>query len=89
MPEESLEHRRKRLLYRSRYTGMKEMDALLGRFADRYLEILDAGQLDRYGLLLEAGDPNLLSWILEKSQPPPEYDHDVLKLLIDIKNSPL
>ncbi len=86
---ESLEHRRRRLLYRSRYTGMKEMDTLLGRFADRYLGGLDAGQLDRYDLLLSAGDAVLLSWILGRTMPPPEHDHDVLKLIIGIKNARL
>ena len=29
---ESLQDRRKRLIYRSSYTGMKETDLLLGRF---------------------------------------------------------
>ncbi len=87
--DESLEHRRRRLLYRSRYTGMKEMDTLLGRFADRYLGGLDAGQLDRYDLLLRVGDADLLSWILRRTMPPPEHDHDVLKLIIEIKNASL
>jgi antitoxin CptB len=43
---------RKRLRFRSWHRGTREMDLILGRFADAHLAAMDRGQLDRYGRLL-------------------------------------
>src|SRR3546814_11393524 len=51
----ALDARRKRLYYRSAYTGTKETDVLLGAFAARHLADLDDRQVDDYETLLEIG----------------------------------
>ncbi|MGG2362470.1 succinate dehydrogenase assembly factor 2, partial [Salmonella enterica] len=43
-----LEARRKRLIYRSLYTGMKETDLLLGAFARAHLPGFGSDELDQY-----------------------------------------
>src|SRR3546814_4941337 len=53
----ALDARRKRLYYRSAYTGTKETDVLLGAFAARHLADLDDRQVDDYEKLLEIDDP--------------------------------
>ena len=58
---EPIEIRRKRLIHRSRYTGMKETDLLLGAFAQRYVPGFDTDQLDAYERLLEETDADLRS----------------------------
>ena len=78
---ETLETRRKRLIHRSVYTGMKETDILLGAFARAHVPTFDAGQLDRYEHLLSAGDPVILDWVMARDTPPPEFESDVLNLL--------
>lgn len=85
---EAIEIRRKRLIHRSLYTGMKETDILLGAFAKAHLPGFDEGQLDRYETLLEAGDPVILDWALGREEPPTEFDTDVLKLLRNFKLVP-
>jgi len=87
MPEnsderESLALRRKRLRYRSRYRGTKELDLLLGSFADRHLEAFDRGQLDRFEALLESPEPMLLAWLVDGVPPPANLESDVLRLLL-------
>lgn len=82
---ESLEARRKRLIHRSVYTGMKETDILLGTFARAHVPGFTAEQLDSYDNLLKAGDPNILDWAMGRVEPPAEYESDVLKLLINFK----
>jgi antitoxin CptB len=78
---ESITVRRKRLIYQSRYRGRLESDLLFGRFADRYLPSLDAGQLDRYEALLQESDHDLFAWISGRAPVPPRHDHEVFALL--------
>jgi antitoxin CptB len=77
---------RKRLLYRGRHRGMREMDILLGGFAERHLDGFDCDQLARFGVLLELSDPDLYNWISGREPVPAEYDSDVMQLLLDFKN---
>jgi antitoxin CptB len=79
---EDLENRRRRLTYRSSYTGMKETDILLGAFARRYLPSFTAEQLDRYEVLLETrSDPEIYAWATGREAPPSEAQNDVVELL--------
>ncbi|GHD47820.1 succinate dehydrogenase assembly factor 2 [Thalassobaculum fulvum] len=76
-----LDARRKRLYYRSAYTGTKETDVFLGAFAERHLAELDDQQLDDYEKLLEIADPRLYKWITAQETPPAEYDTPVLRMI--------
>jgi antitoxin CptB len=82
---ESLTVRRKRLLYQSRYRGRIEGDLLLGGFAARHLAGLSAAQLDRYEALLQESDQDLLAWISGREPVPERHDHDVFRLLQDVR----
>lgn len=84
MPE-AIELRRKRLLHRSLYTGMKETDLLLGAFARAHLAGLSVEQLDRFERLLSAPDPDIFAWATGQLPPPPEHDHDVMAMLKGFK----
>ena len=86
--DETLEVRRKRLRFRSWHRGTKEMDLLVGSFADRHLADFDRAQLDRYEALLLEADPDLYNWMTGAVAPPPELDHDVMKLLRDFRYEP-
>lgn len=83
---ESLEERRRRLIYRSLYTGMKETDVLLGPFARRHLPEFSGAQLDRYERLLGQPDPDILDWVSGRQPVPADHDHDVMELLKNFKN---
>ena len=56
----------KKLIYRSKYTGTKETDILLGKFADKYLQNFSCSDLISYEKLLESGDPRI--WKLAVDQ---------------------
>ncbi len=85
---ESLEIRRKRLKFRSRHRGTKELDLLLGGFADRQLDSMSAAQLDQYEALLGVPDPVIYGWLAGRHAPPPEHDNDVTRLLLDFRFAP-
>ena len=75
---ENLENRRKRLRYRAWHRGMREMDLLLGSFADAMLPDATGDRLNRFEVLIEAGDVELLSWITGRAAPDEECDKDML-----------
>ena len=77
--------RRKRLRYRAAHRGMKELDILIGRFAETHLGAFDAAQLDRFEQLLEVPEPILYDWITGNAEPAPPHDHDVTRLLLAFK----
>jgi antitoxin CptB len=85
---DSLDARRKRLLYRSRYRGTLETDFLIGRFAASQIVGLDAAQLDRLEALLELPDPDLFDWATRRRPVPPEHDSDIMRLLIRFSEIP-
>ena len=77
-----MDARIKRLKFRAWHRGTKESDLLLGRFADRHLEALDAAQLDRFEALLEEADPDLVDWMTGRLPVPADLNHDVMELLL-------
>ncbi len=81
MQAEPIDSRRKRLIHRSLYTGMKETDLLLGAFARAHVAGFDTSQLDRYEELLGEPDPAIYAWAIEQEPVPPAHDNDVMRLL--------
>lgn len=75
------EERRKRLVHRSRYRGVKESDLLFGHFAATYLPLLNDDQLDRYEALLGESDQDILAWIYGRVPVPPQHDNEVFAML--------
>jgi antitoxin CptB len=73
--------RRRRLLFRCWHRGTQESDLILGSFAEGPIKTLDSSQLGRFEALLDCTDPDLFDWIFGVSDPPPEHDHDVMRLL--------
>jgi antitoxin CptB len=88
-PQDPLAEQRKRLRFRSWHRGTKEIDQLLGTFADAWLDRLDARQLACYEALLENSDPDLYAWILTLEAVPAAFDNDVLELLQSAQQKPV
>ena len=80
--------RRKRLYFRAWHRGTREADLILGSFAEAYLGGFGAAQLDRFEALLDCPEPDIFDWISRRAPPPPEYDHDVTRLLLDFRYTP-
>jgi antitoxin CptB len=80
-PNGHLDLRSRRLLFRCWHRGTQENDLILGAFAETSLGCFDSIQLARFEALLDCPDTDLFDWILGGSRPPPEHDHDVMRLL--------
>src|SRR5438552_13416240 len=68
-----LDDRRKRLLFRCWHRGTREMDLILGRFADTEIADLSDGDMAELERLLEAPDPDLYAALTGDTPLAPEY----------------
>ena len=80
---EDIAMRRKKLRYRAWHRGTKEMDLILGPFADANVERFDAAELDRLEALMNEEDPPLLTWVMGQAEPPEHVDRSFLQYVID------
>lgn len=67
---ENLEKRRKQLRFRSWHRGTREMDMILGSFADLHVPNMSSKELEDYASFLEISDPELYNWYMGKEQLP-------------------
>lgn len=70
---ETAEAALKRMAMRSWRRGTKEMDMILGPYADLHLAGMDAARLALYDRLLWENDQDLLPWVLGQVPPPGDY----------------
>src|ERR1700751_1773324 len=85
MPErwsEGLDERRRKLLFRAWRRGVREMDLIVGRFADVYIDKFDEPSLDQFERLIEVPNAALYAWVTGDETAPAEHDSAVLRELI-------
>lgn len=75
---EDLPLQRRRLRYRAWHRGTKEMDLLLGPFADARLEEMDGAAITRFAVLLEEADTDLQKWMLGQEPAPADADSELI-----------
>ncbi len=67
-----MDDRRKRLLFRCWHRGTREMDLILGRFADAEIASLSDNELTELERLIEIPDPDLYAALTGDRPLPPE-----------------
>lgn len=83
---ENMETRRRRLRFRSWHRGTKELDLLLGPFADAHLPDFDDEALGQYDALLAVPDPEIYAWIVQGAPVEPEHNNEVMQKIIAFNN---
>jgi len=78
---DGLDERRRRILFRCWHRGMREMDLVMGSFADAAIDKLTDAELSQLERLMQAPDPELYRWIAGEAEPPPHHDCPVFHLL--------
>lgn len=65
---DDLDERRRRVLYRARHRGTKELDWLVGRFADARVGAMSADDLDRFERLVALPDPVIAQLVMSRGE---------------------
>jgi antitoxin CptB len=87
MTQEDPGVRLKRLRYRANHRGMKEVDLILGPFADAHLAGLGEAELAAFELLLDVPDQQIYGWVLGEIHPGPDLDDTLIGIIRTIKLS--
>lgn len=84
-PAEPIELRRKRLLWRGSHRGIREMDLLMGGFAQTRLPTMTENELNEFEALIELPDQDLLSWITGEAPVPSTLSNALLPELLKFR----
>jgi antitoxin CptB len=76
-----LDARRRRVLFRARRRGLREMDLVLGAFVDMNLATMDEADVSEFERLLDVPDPQFLAWITGEEATPSQFDTPLLRRL--------
>jgi antitoxin CptB len=76
-----MDDRRKKLKFRAWRRGFREIDLILGGFADARLAGLDDAALDHFEALLDAPDQEVYAWITEAEPAPSAFETPTLALI--------
>ena len=82
-PNDGLDARRRRLMFRAWHRGMREMDLILGRFAEQAIAQLSAEELDDLEELMTVSDRELLGWITGETGMQAKFDTALFRRLRD------
>lgn len=77
-----LDPRRARILYRAWHRGMKEMDIILGNYADAHLAGLSDADLDELEELMDVPDAEAFTWFSGRLPVPEEYDTPLFRAIL-------
>ncbi len=80
--------RLKRMRMRSWRRGTKEMDLVLGPWADAHLDSMAEADLALYDRLLAENDQDLMAWILGQALPP-DWAAALLRRIADFASARL
>jgi antitoxin CptB len=83
LSSEGLDARRRRLLFRCRHRGIREMDFVLGRFADAQLARLNDAELDVLESWLDIPDQQMFAWVNGSEPTPSQIDTPMFRRLRD------
>lgn len=81
----SLDAFRRRARYRAWHRGTKELDLILGAYADARAKDFDAVMLARFEALMEHEEVNLAAWLISDAPLPQNCDHELIKAIRDFQ----
>jgi|TARA_Y100000768_G_scaffold48854_1_gene31837 antitoxin CptB len=85
--EKNTEIIRKKILFRSWHRGTKEMDLILGTYADNNLSNMSYDELMHFQSFLNLSDPDLYKWLISEEKAFPEEFRDLIEDIILKTNS--
>jgi antitoxin CptB len=78
---DGLDARRRKLLFRAWHRGSREMDLIIGPFADAWIERMSDADLDGFERLVDMPDPELYVLVVAEEAPPGAEKNELLRRL--------
>ena len=79
---ENIDNRRKQLRYRANHRGIKEMDIILGGYADQFIHQMSWDELDSLDELMDKNDRDLLQWFTAEIEVPPGINTQLFNAIL-------
>jgi antitoxin CptB len=86
-PDHATDTLRRRLLFQSKHRGVKELDLILGPFAEANLAGFDLAELREYAVLLAEPDPDIYDWLVGRLPLPPRLQNRVTQRVFAFGNA--
>ena len=86
---DSLTSRQRRALFHAWHRGMREMDLLLGPFADARIDSLSGEEMDQFEALMDVADGDLYAWLTGSAPVAPDHDNSVYRALAGFHDNPI
>ena len=83
-----MDERRRKLNFRAWRRGFREMDLIMGQFADQHIGAMSEDELQEFERLLATPDWEVYAWIVGNKPVPPNYAGPVLDRLLSFEYDP-
>jgi len=84
-----LDERRRRILFRARRRGLREMDIALDAFCDANLAALTESEVEEVEAWLDLPDQEILSWLTGGVAIPPRFNTPLFAKLVQAPRNAL
>lgn len=75
--------RRRKLAFRAWHRGIREMDLLLGAYADKHIAAMSAAELNAFAHLMSFEDSDLLRWFTGEEAKPRSIDDSLFQAILN------
>jgi len=82
---ETIETRRKRLLWRATHRGIREMDILVGGYAAAHIHAMGLADLDQLEAIIALPDQEMLAWATRQEKVPPQHQSAMLAAILEFR----
>ena len=76
-----MNERQRKMIFRAHRRGFREMDLVMGAFADAHIEAMSEPELDEFERLLSIPDWEVYNWLTGRADIPPNHRGPVLDQL--------
>ena len=80
-----LESLKKKIIYRANYRGTKEMDLLLSKFVDKYINVVNQNQLSELYNFLNLEDEKIYNLYQKKKIEKKDQNNEIIKMFLNFK----
>ncbi len=85
MSQEVMDERRRKLKFRAWRRGFREMDLLMGSFADEHLPSLSDDDLSEFERLLATPDWEVYAWLIGQKSVPANFESALLTRMMEFR----